>query len=268
MDALKLLAEQSGTTMTAATSTVSRISFSWSYAAIGGCLAVIAAALVYYITVYSKTRPLGGDNFVGGGSKGNKEGFFGGAAEGTGAPFCSASSAEASELYAMFDKSNLGPNDTVTHDDFREFKQLLGKLCCLKKDLLSPSGIVYDTKLLDYATTSDMEPVQETAARCLTKTIPQRDLDLAFDKWNKRGTDLLLHLCTGAGLTEGQVLKAEQLWNALWKDVYDVANTQCIGRPGSFMSGQEPKSDRDPKPFSTLSLIGEGPYKSFSIGLF
>ena len=285
MNALKALADQTGHSVSHAATTVSRISFSWNYAAIGACLAVIAAALVYYVTVYSRTRPLGGDNFVGTGPESvygekptrkasgynpnankRREGFYGGAAEGTGQPFCSQQSVEGARLYAMFDGRSLGPADTVNHDDFREFTQLLGKLSCLKKDLMSPSGIVSDTKLLDYETASDLEPVQETAARCLAQTIPQRDLDLAFDKWNKRGSELLLHLCTGANLNETEVRNAEQLWAALWKDVYDIANTQCIGRPGSIIAGQE--QPRDPKPYSPLALMDDAPYKGFSTGLF
>ena len=59
---------------------------------------------------------------------------------------------------------------------------------------------------------------------------------------------------------------AEQLWAALWKDVYDIANTQCIGRPGSIIAGQE--QPRDPKPYSPLALMDDAPYKGFSTGLF
>jgi hypothetical protein len=272
LEALKALA--AGTTnavASAATTTASGFKIHWGYVGVGAAIAVLAAALVYYVMVYSRTRPLGGDNFTDIPNNPNKkEGFYGGAAEGTGAPFCSQQSVEAAQLHALFDGRIGKAGDDVGSDDFREFNQLLGKLCCLKKDLMSPSGIVSDTKVVDYSTTSDLEPVQETAARCLAKTIPQRDLDLAFDKWNKRGTELLLHLCTAANLNEQETKDAEETFAKLWRDVYDVANTQCIARPGvaSEVKIAGEVQPRDPAPYSPLALMDSQTYKSFSTGIF
>lgn len=132
---------------------------------------------------------------------------------------------------------------------------------------MSPSGIVEATRYPDYATTSDIEPVQETTARCLAKTIPPRDLDLTFDKWNKRGTELLLHLCTATNLTEEEVKKAETTFTKLWRDVYDVAQSQCLNSQAtSIIAGQN--QPRDPAPFSPLALMDDGPFKGFSTGIF
>lgn len=271
LEALKALA--AGTTNAVATATsaittttLSGFKIEWGYVGVGAVIAIVAAALVYYVMVYSRTRPLGGDNFKD--IRAPTEGFYGGAAEGTGAPFCSQQSVEAAQLYALFDGRIGASGDSIGSDDFREFTQLLGKLCCLKKDLLSPSGIVSATKSLDSSTTSDLEPVQETTARCLAKTIPQRDLDLAFDKWNKRGMELLLHLCTAANLNEQEVKGAEETFAKLWRDVYDVANTQCIVSPGSIAKIAGEAQPRDPAPYTPVGLTDTATYTSFSTGIF
>lgn len=239
----------------------------WAYIILGALLAIAAAAIVYYVMVYSRTRPLGGDSFqdASGNKVETKENFYGGAAVGTGQPFCSEVSVEAAQLYAMFDGRLKAPGVDSGSDNFREFTQLLGKLACLKKDLMSPSGIVEATRYPDYATTSDIEPVQETTARCLAKTIPSRDLDLTFDKWNTRGNELLLQLCTSANLTEKESKDAEKTFTNLWRDVYDVAQSQCLNtNVTAKIAGQE--EARDPVPFSSIS--DEASYKGFSTGIF
>lgn len=236
-------------------------SFDWSWFIVGALAAISAAVLVYYTNTYGKTRPLEGDNF-----KGNTtEAFYGGAAIGTGQPFCSEMSAEAAQLYATFNGRLKAPGVDSGSDDFREFTQLLGKLTCLKKDLMSPSGIVEATRYPDYATTSDIEPVQETAARCLAKTIPTRDLDLTFDKWKKRGTELLLRLCTTANLTEQEVRNAETQFGKLWADVYDIAQGQCLNSQiTAKIAGQD--QPRDPAPY--MPSTDDTSYKGFSTGIF
>jgi len=264
-DLLKAFEGQQGPSYGTAPSSTTKIP--WTYVIYGALVAIAAAAIVYYVMVYSKTRPLGGDHFTdaSGNKVETKEKFYGGAAVGTGQPFCSEVSVEAAQLYAMFDGRLKAPGVDSGSDNFREFTQLLGKLACLKKDLMSPSGIVEATRYPDYATTSDIEPVQETTARCLAKTIPPRDLDLTFDKWNARGNELLLQLCTSANLTEQEVKDAEKTFTNLWRDVYDVAQSQCLNtNVTAKLAGQE--QGRDPAPFSSIS--DESSYKGFSTGIF
>lgn len=265
MEALKALA--AGTTDVIFTGTTSQFKIPWGYVLAGIVTAVLAAALVYYVMVYSRTRPLGGDNFEDvSGNKGKSEGFYGGVAVGTGQPFCAESSAEAAQLFALFDGRLKAPGFDSGSDDFREFTQLLGKLACLKKDLMSPSGIIEATRYPDYATTSDLEPIQDTAARCFAKTIPQRDLDLVFEKWNKRGTELLLHLCTAANLYEKEAKNAEDIFAKLWRDVYDVAQSQCLNTQATaIIAGQQ--QPRDPVPHND-GAEDTAFYKGFSVGIF
>ena len=265
MDALKALAASTGTSSSSFLQTASTINIPWMWILGGIITAVLAAVVVYYVMVYSRTRPLGGDNF----KDKAKEGFFGGGTVGEGMPKCLQNSSEAAQLYAAFNGRLKAPGVDSGSDDFREFTQLLSKLVCLKKDVSSSSGLVDATRYPDYATTSDIEPVQETASRCLAKTIPQRDIDLIFDKWNKRGQELILHLCTAANLTEDEVKKIEALFNTLLKNTYEVAKTNCINKQATaIIAGQE--QGREPRPF-TLREDDEknnSEYKGFSTGIF
>ena len=268
MDALKALAALSGNVgngISSVSSTASTTNIPWMWVLGGILTAILAAVAVHYVMVYSRTRPLGGDNFVDTSGNKAKEGFFGGVVVGEGMPECLQYSSEAAQLYAAFNGRLKDPGVDSGSDDFREFTQLLSKLVCLKKDLSSSTGVVDATRYPDYATTSDIEPVQETTARCFAKTIPQRDLDLIFDKWNKRGQEIILHLCTASNLTEDEVKKVETTFNKLWTNVYDVAKSQCLNKQiTAKIAGQE--QGREPRPFT--SLTDESSYKGFSTGIF
>ena len=73
------------------------------------------------------------------------EGFYGGVARSAGHPDCLRTLPEGSELLDMVSKRVKGyPSDGST--DYKEMELLLSKMACLKKDLLSPSGIVNATR--------------------------------------------------------------------------------------------------------------------------
>jgi hypothetical protein len=158
-------------------------------------------------------------------SSSSKEGF-GAPARGSGIPDCLRDSSEASQLYEIFSNKNSTTGDG--NDDLREFTLLLSKLCCFKKDLLSPSGIVEATRYQPYSTAHDVEPIAETTARCLAKTIPQRDLDIAFVKWGKRASELLRKLCSSFAISDADLKRSDKLLKALVDDVQDIANSECI----------------------------------------
>ena len=151
---------------------------------------------------------------------------FAGPARGAGVPDCLRTSQNASDLYELFaSKQNTteeGP------DDLREFTLLLSKISCLKKDLMSPSGIIEATRYQAYSTAHDIEPVAETVARCLAKTIPDRDLSIILEKWNTRGTELLLRLCSSFQLTDSEVTKAKSLFKAAIVDITDISKSMCL----------------------------------------
>ena len=191
-------------------------------------------------------------------ARGVNEGFYGGVARGAGIPDCLRTSSEAAEVHSMF----FGAVDSVEQGppDMKELTLLLSQLACFKKDLMGVGQQVEATRYQPFETQLDLEPIAETTARCFAKTIPQRDLELAFDKWSKRGHFLITRLCTAANKTEGEFEKAEQLFAKLIADVKDVAMGKCLtGTPTLF---DKPLSPRDPLPFSSTDISGRE-YKGY-----
>jgi hypothetical protein len=85
-------------------------------------------------------------------------------------------------------------------------------------------------------------------------------LELAFDKWSKRGHFLITRLCTAANLNESEVVMAEQKFTTLIADVKDVAISRCL--TGTPTIAAEP-SPREEAPYTPPSLIDLGPYKCY-----
>lgn len=176
-----------------------------------------------------------------------KEGFFGGVARGSGHPDCLRTLDSAAKVLAALQSKMSSVEEGK--DDFSELQIILSKLACLKKDLMSPSGIVEATRYQPYATAHDIEPVAEITATCLNHTIPSRDLDIAFGKWRDRGNQLIRRLCTAANLKESEVRSVEANFTSAWEDVYQVAKGRCIktvdeGKGIALVGGMsEPGSD-------------------------
>jgi hypothetical protein len=185
-----------------------------------------------------------------------KEGFYGGAARGAGIPDCLRSSAEGAELISMFHGKALEEGSK----DLRELTQIVSKLSCLKKDLVSPAHIVEATRYQQFVTTHDIEPVAEVTGRCFAKVIPPRDLELIFDKWTERGDMLVRRLCTSYGLTSGQYDKADMLFKKVLRDVKDIARGACLQGEPSIAGKPGP---RDPHPYEKPSLVELGTYTGY-----
>ena len=149
------------------------------------------------------------------------EGFYGGVARGAGVPDCLRTLPEASELLGMLSRSD-------GSDDYREFTLILSKLACLKKDLLSPSGIVEATRHQAFETAHDRVAVAELCGMCLNQTVGARDLDISFSTWRDRANVLLRTLSTETHLSEKDAVKAEKLFTALYDDVYHLSTSKCL----------------------------------------
>lgn len=183
---------------------------------------------------------------------------FGGVAKGAGSPDCLRSSTEGAALIALF--TNLTPSYEEGPDALTELTQLVSKLCCFKKDLVSPSYIVEATRYQKYVTNHDIEPIAETTGRCFAKTMGPRDLDLAFDKWTTRGEDLVKKLCTAYKLAPADVEQAQNLFRALVRDVRDIARGACLeGEP--MIAGKPGPRDAHPYDNPDSAVLGE--YKGY-----
>ena len=147
------------------------------------------------------------------------EGFYGGVARSV--PDCLRTLPEASELLDMLSGSN-------GSDDYREFTLILSKLACLKKDLLSPSGIVDATRSQAFETAHDRVAVSELCGMCLNQSVGARDLDISFSTWRDRANVLMRKLSIQSHLAEKDVVKAEKLFSALYDDVYHLSTSKCL----------------------------------------
>ncbi len=199
--------------------------------------------------------------------EGVKEGFeeliekFGGAARGTGLPDCMHTSSEGSALISMFlDKSNKAGDASYNEENLRELTQIVSKLSCFKKDLVSPSYIVEATRYQPFATSHDIEPIAETTGRCFAKTISPRDLEIAFDKWTDRGEKLIRMLCTAMGFSGEEFDKARKLFTAFVRDVKDIARGKCLEGVPSIGGKLGP---RDAGPYESPELAELGPYNGY-----
>jgi hypothetical protein len=149
------------------------------------------------------------------------EGFYGGVARGAGIPDCLRTLPEASELLDILSGSN-------GSDDYREFTLILSKLACLKKDLLSASGIVEATRHQAFEAAHDRVAVSDLCGMCLNHTVGARDLDISFSTWRDRANVLMRKLSTAAHLAEKDVVKAEKLFAALYDDIYHLSTSKCL----------------------------------------
>ena len=110
----------------------------------------------------------------------------------------------------------------------REFELLLFKLSALHQDLTSTDRRIQATLHLPFETAHDRVIVGELCGMCLQQTVSSRDLDIIFESWRLRGSDLIRKLCTIYELSETDVIFTEKQWLALWNKVYDTATTRCI----------------------------------------
>ena len=228
---------------TSTNSSTAKEGFPWMWFLVGILICILVSWIVYQILKRVNTRPVS-ESFLSMPVKGS-----------TGIP-CGQMSSEAEELYGMF--LTVDPNVMKGTDlDLSNLKDLLGKFCCLKRDLMSPVQSVSSSRELQFATHMDIQPVADLTASCFAKTIPERDLSIQFDKWKDFGTTVLNRLSVAASFSESKTQHAESLFKTVWQDTYNVAQETCIGTipKGVFTTGPH-----DPAPMSPESISDLGPY--------
>ncbi len=182
---------------------------------------------------------------------------FGGVAVGAGQPDCLRTLADAAAVYGRFVGNVEGVEEGSK--DLAELRLIFSKWACLKKDLLSPSGIVEATRYTPYSTLHDRIPTADIAGQCNSKTMPARDLDITFETWRDRAVYLLRRLCTAASLGSGEVDALEKQMLTAWADVYDVAKSQCL----TFIPSGSKLLPRDAAPMTPDDVADLGPYKGY-----
>lgn len=182
---------------------------------------------------------------------------FGGVAVGAGQPDCLRTLSDAAAVYGRFVGNVEGVEEGS--QDLAELRLIFSKWACLKKDLLSPSGIVEATRYTPYSTLHDRIPTADIAGQCNAKTMPARDLDITFETWRDRAVYLLRRLCTAASLGPGEVDALEKQMLTAWADVYDVAKSQCL----TYIPSGSKLLPRDAAPMTPDEIADLGPYKGY-----
>ena len=217
---------------------------SWIF--LGSLVAVLGVIIVTYVWSSSRTRP-------------TEEGFAG-PARGAGEPDCMRSLGDAAALLDILkgkqSSTESGP------DDLRELTLILSKLSCFKRDLTGAGSIVEATRYQPFSTAHDIEPIAETTARCFAATIPQRDLQIAFDKWGTRGTFLIKRLCTDEKLSEPEEKEILRLFGAAMQDVAEIAMGRCCNSGEAIIAGK-PMTVRSPGGLEGSNLMNLGEYKGY-----
>jgi hypothetical protein len=193
------------------------------WAMIGGVMCVILFFVLRFVLPRADTRPIKA------GFRGT-EGFYGGAVSGSSALPCGRMSSEAEQLYSMFAQRQLTVGEEGSMD-LNDLRNLLSKLTCFKRDLMSPGQTITAVKELGFATHMDIQPIADLTGRCFSKTIPEREISIQFIKWRDFGLSMIRRLCTASSMTESDVKSAEKLFLTTWNDVQDVAQTQCLKGP-------------------------------------
>jgi len=209
-----------------------RAPFSLGTVGTNAIIAVVGAALATSVAAFmmskSDTIPMEG---------------FGGPA----APDHLRPTSELAEIVGFFsgrkDVTEEGP------EDLREMTLLCNKLASFKKDIVGVARVVNATASIPYATAHDIEPVAETTARCLSKTIPERDLNLIIDKWGSRGEVLLRRLCTEYEVNPTENKRLVGLFKKAIDDLVEIAKGQCFAGPmeeqGRTLAGYEKPELKD-----------------------
>lgn len=224
--------------------------FDWSsfglYLGIALVLAVVVGGLLYVFVFRNQTTPAV-----------SREGFQG-PVNGVSSIPCGQESAEAQQILRLFD--GLKSSTSSGEDDLAEFKQILSKLLCLKADLVSTAQVVNKTTYLPYNNEHDRLNPADVAARCFTKSIPPRDLEISFDTWSKRASVLISRLCTSYRLSNPQSEQLMNLFKAIHMDTFAIAQGACVPP----LKAPEYGSPRDPKPFADpVEAEQGGPYQGY-----
>ena len=217
---------------------------------IAAIIALAVGVIAYVLITKRNTVPSG--SFIGP----QKEGFQG-PAKGVSSIPCGQESSHVTDILGIF-SDKMSTTDEGS-PDFKEFKEIMSKMCCMKHDLMGTAQVVSSTLYIPYNNSHDRENPADTVARCFTKSMPPRDLDIIFATWKTRGLSLSDRLCTSYKLSKGETEKIRRHFTMLWSDVFDVAKGACLASEKAPEYG----SPRDPKGHIPVKVEELGEYKGY-----
>jgi len=136
---------------------------------------------------------------------------------------------------------------------FAELTLILQKMLCIDADVTSSGAGAYSSFQLPFVTQHDIEPAASFVNRCLKGAMRSRDLEIAIDKFERRGTVLVLELAQ----TEAQRANALQMF----RNVTKRASRQIAQTCTSLQVNMDtPKGTRDPAYLVPGMLDTPAPY--------
>jgi hypothetical protein len=130
----------------------------------------------------------------------------------------------------------------LDNDDARELMAMCGKLSCMKADLENGSCRYSMDQL--YSTSHDLQPISDVLNSCFTKTMPERDLDLIFEKYTKRSSELLGRITAAIKGSMSDCGADEKIMGRVITEIYNSAKAMNSRPKGAIPdSGASKRSD-------------------------
>jgi hypothetical protein len=123
------------------------------------------------------------------------EGFATVALEGETMPTGLLRDAEAQALLARFQGLKVVAPNSETGQAYDEFKLILQKVLCIDADITGAGAGTFTTYRLPFSTHHDIEPAASLVNRCIRQAVQPRDIEIAMDKFESRGNELIDVLC-------------------------------------------------------------------------
>lgn len=191
--------------------------FSYTPLLIGFVIAAIVFVVAYFVIGRADTRPL-------------VQGF-----EDTAPYLPFQPTIETSTLFSCADTipqavqslQILRPGVPSSSDALREYKSLLAKISCFKQDISSVEKAITATKDLTFITQQDIQPVADLTARCFAKSVPERDLEIQYEKWDMAGEALIQTLAKEGNKSLIETKKAYSLLKEALESSRQTALKEC-----------------------------------------
>jgi hypothetical protein len=108
---------------------------------------------------------------------------------------------------------SLRPSKPQHPEAFGELSLILQKMLCIDADVTSSGAGAYSTFQLPFVTQHDIEPAASFVNRCLKGALRSRDLEIAIEKFERRGATLVQELAQ----TEAQRANAPKAGGAEYR---------------------------------------------------
>ena len=182
------------------------------------------------------------------------EGFITVALDGETMPKCLARDADSQALLARFQALKLSSPNSATGMAYDEFKLILQKLLCIDADITGSAAGSYSTYQLPFATAHDIEPAANFVRRCTQSALRSRDIEMAMDKFESRGKELIGQMSFDKKTKKGALSSFSSIVARVQRNIAGP----CLTQKATL---DHPAGVRDPGYYTPNGLEENGPYQ-------